>query len=184
MAKAPASLEQKSFEQQLLAELDALYRTARYLTGDTTVAEDIVHDVVVKALKARHTLHAGAPIRPWLFAILRNTVIDHYRRQGRTFRQVSLESLDEENEPKLANEPIDARLLNQILDEEIEHALEQLPEEMRLAVLLADVEGLTYREIAQILRWPAGTVMSRLHRGRQKLQNYLKQYARKLGYHI
>ena len=176
-------VHRQDFGQQLLAELDALYRTARYLTGDAHLAEDIVHDVIVKALKARHKLRAGASLRPWLFAILRNTVIDHYRQQGRKFRQISLESLGEENEPTLSDGPIDIAILNQVLDEEIEKALAQLPEEMRLAILLADVEGLSYKEISQVLQWPAGTVMSRLHRGRQKLRKYLKKYAQQLGYH-
>jgi len=110
-------------------------------------------------------------------------VIDHYRQQGRKFRQISLESLGEENEPTLSDGPIDIAILNQVLDEEIEKALAQLPEEMRLAILLADVEGLSYKEISQVLQWPAGTVMSRLHRGRQKLRKYLKKYAQQLGYH-
>ncbi|MDQ7029809.1 MAG: RNA polymerase sigma factor [Ardenticatenia bacterium] len=158
------------------------YRTARYLTGDASLAEDIVHDVVVKALKAQDTLRDGAPLRPWIFAILRNTVIDHYRRQGKQFRHVSLEALEDHHDPALVDAPLDVKVLNRVMDEEIERALAQLPEEMRLAVLLADVEGLTYKEIAQVLHWPAGTVMSRLYRGRQKLRHHLKHYARQLGY--
>ncbi len=170
------------FARQILAELDALYRTARYLTGDAHLAEDIVHDVVVKALKHRHSAHARETLRPWLFTILRNTVVDYFRRQGRRFRSVSLESVEDGHSFPLADEPVDAHVLSTILDAEIEQALAQLPEEMRLAVWLADVEGLSYKEIAQILQWPQGTVMSRLYRGRQKLRQYLRQYAQRLGY--
>ncbi len=166
----------------LLEELDALYRTARYLTGDAQMAEDIVHDVVVKALKHRDKVRPGGSVRAWLFAILRNTVIDYFRRRGREFRTVSLEELPESNQSLLCD-PVDVRILDNMLDEEIVEALNRLPEEMRLAVLLADVEGFSYKEIAEALQWPPGTVMSRLYRGRQKLRQYLREYAERLGYH-
>ncbi len=167
----------------LLGELDALYRTARYLTGDAHVAEDIVQDVVVKVLKHRAKVRPGSSARAWLFAILRNTVIDYFRRQGRQFRTIGLDDLSESNDP-LLYDAVDAQVLNSVLDAEIEEALNRLPEEMRLAVLLADVEGLSYKEIAEVLQWPPGTVMSRLYRGRQKLRQYLREYAQRLGYRL
>ncbi len=161
------------FKQELLNALDALYRTARYMIGDPQQAEDIVHDVVAKALEARHTFRRGAEMRPWLFAILRNTVADYYRRRGRQFERVAIDDLEYDAIEAVLS--LDDQVLANVMDETIEKALAQLPEEMRLAVLLADVEGLSYREIAEALSWPPGTVMSRLHRGRKKLRQRLLQ---------
>ncbi len=167
------------FRRLLLAELDALYRTARYLTRDATLAEDLVHDVVVKALEKHQGFRQGAALRPWLFAILRNTVVDYYRRHG---REVSSLDIDDHQDAIPDNVSVDERVLDGVLDEEIEEALAQLPEDMRLAVLLADVEEMSYKEIASVLGWPLGTVMSRIHRGRQKLRAALKDLARRRGF--
>ncbi len=170
-----------TFHRDLLDALDALYRTARYMIGDPQQAEDIVHDVVAKALEARHTFRPGARMRPWLFAILRNTVADYYRRLGRQFTQVAIDDLEFDTD-ETAISP-DAQVLARFMDEHIEEALAQLPEEMRLAVLLADVEGFSYREIAEALDWPLGTVMSRLYRGRKKLRQRLSQLPQVRTYH-
>lgn len=167
------------FAQQLLDQLDALYRTARYLTQDSMVAEDIVQEVSLKAIQKRHTFRNGSKFRPWIFAILRNTVTDYYRQQGRTPTMVSFEA-DQVEHP--LTEPVDQLLFDYLLAEEIEEALAQLPDEMRLAVLLADVEGFRYKEIAAILEWPMGTVMSRLYRARKKLRGHLLAYAQSRGY--
>ena len=163
----------------LLAELDALYRTARYLTGDSTLAEDIVQEVSLKVMQGRHSFQADANFRPWVFAILRNTIADYYRRQHESPPTISLDG-DQLDLP--AAVPLDSRLLDYVLDDEIEQALSEIPFEMRLAVLLADIEEFSYREIANILDWPLGSVMSRLHRGRQKLRQRLLTYAKQRGY--
>jgi RNA polymerase sigma-70 factor (ECF subfamily) len=179
MSATDASNSKQNFSQRLLAELDALYRTTRYLTGDSALAEDIVQEVSLKAIRGQHTFRRNSDFRPWIFAILRNTLKDYYRRQNIRPIIVSLEA-DELEIP--TDEPLDNRLLEYVLDEEIEQALNELPEEMRLAVLLADVEEFSYQEIAKILDWPLGSVMSRLYRGRQKLKHRLLTYARKRGY--
>lgn len=167
------------FNRLLLAELDALYRTARYLTGDSALAEDLVQEAAMKAIRAKNTFHCEADFRPWIFTILRHTVSDYYRWQETHPAPVSLEDDDLE---LVAEETPDKNLFDHLLDEEVTEALAELPAEMRLAVLLADVEGFSYREMAEILGWPLGSVMSRLYRGRQKLRQLLLTYAKKRGY--
>lgn len=171
----------ETFNQHLLTELDALYRTARYLTGDATLAEDIVQETSLKAIQGRHSFRAGARFRPWIFAILRNTITDHFRKQG---RQPQIYSLDAEESPPImpSSMAVDTKIFEAMLDEEIAQALADLPETMRLAVLLADIEGFRYRDIAEVLEWPMGTVMSRLYRARKKLRQRLAEYARQRGF--
>lgn len=172
----------QSFNQRLLEELNTLYRTARFLTGDAALAEDIVQEVSLKAIQGQSSFRQNAAFRPWIFTILRNTLTDHYRRQNSRPTTVSLET-DEAPEPAArGNDLPDSSIFDYVLDEEIEQALLDLPEQMRLAVLLADVEEFSYKEIAQILDWPLGSVMSRLHRGRHKLRRRLLDYAKKRGY--
>jgi RNA polymerase sigma-70 factor (ECF subfamily) len=179
MDSATASNAEPDIGQHLLAELDALYRTARYLTGDPLLAEDLVQEVSLKVIRGRQTFRPGAEFRPWVFSILRHTLADYYRRQNVRPAMVSLEA-DEIELPSHA--PLDQRLFEYVLDEEIEQALAEIPFEMRLAVLLADVEEFSYREIAEVLDWPLGSVGSRLHRGRRRLRQRLLAYAKRRGY--
>ncbi len=165
--------------QCLLSELDALYRTARYLLRDAVLAEDIVQEVAFKAIHGQKTFRQGANFRPWIFSILRHAVADHYRQQRGTHATISLEDHDVEIPDGLS---VEGDLFEQVLDEEITLALSELSEEMRLAVLLADVEEFSYEEIARVLNWPVGSVMSRLYRGRKKLRSILRSYAECKGY--
>lgn len=168
-----------SFSDQLLAELDALYRTAYYMLGDAPLAEDLVQEVAMKAIQAQHTFHRNAAFRPWIFAILRHAVADHYRAQGKTPPPLSL---DWDSFIPEQTDSLEQTVVDQLWDEEVADALAALPEEMRLAVLLADVEGFSYQEIAGVLHWPLGSVMSRLARGRHKLRERLLAYAARKGY--
>lgn len=170
---------QLDFHQCLVAELDALYRTARYLLGDTNLAEDMVQEVAMKAINGQKTFRPDANFRPWVFSILRHAVADHYRRQRISQATISLEDHEFEIPDGVS---VERDILEQVLDEEITLALGQLPEDMRLAVLLADVEEFSYEEIARVLNWPMGSVMSRLYRGRQKLRSILRNYAECKGY--
>lgn len=172
--------KQDDFSASLLAQLDALYRTAYYLTHDAMLAEEMVQEVALKAIKKRHTFREGANFRPWIFAILRNTLADHFRRKKR--QPVTFSLNDETHEQYVTLEGPDVLFYNHILDEEIEHALSRLSEEMRMAVLLVDVEEFSYQELAETLNWPLGTVMSRLYRGRRKLRNLLQELAQRRGY--
>lgn len=178
---SPATDHQHDFMQSLLSELDALYRTARYMLHDAALAEDMVQEVAYKAIHGQNTFRKGANFRPWVFSILRHTVADHYRQHHISQPALSLEAQEFEIPDDVS---VERDYLEQVLDEEIILALNELPEEMRLAVLLADVEGFSYEEIARVLNWPKGSVMSRLSRGRQKLRAQLHHYAKCKGYSL
>ena len=172
--------KQDDFSASLLAQLDALYRTGYYLTHDAMLAEEMVQEVALKAIKKRHTFREGANFRPWIFAILRNALADHFRRKKRLPTTFSLND-GIHNEHAILDGP-EVHFFKNLLDEEIEQALAALPEEMRMAILLVDVEGFSYQELAETLNWPLGTVMSRLYRGRRKLRNLLQELAQRRGY--
>ena len=181
----------QTFNEALLAELDALYRTAAYLSGDRALAEELVQEVAVKAIQGQATFRKDANFRSWLFAILRHTMADYYRKSGGRPTAISLEAiqldgvcLHDNGATALREASLEQTLFDQVWDEEVADALGELPDEMRLAVLLADVEGVSYQEIATVMDWPLGSVMSRLHRGRQKLRERLLLYAEHKGYQI
>jgi RNA polymerase sigma-70 factor (ECF subfamily) len=150
------------FEVEALRHLDALYRTALRMTRSEADAEDLVQETYIRAFRFRDQFTLGTNMKAWLFRILTNTFINTYRRAAST-------SPDPE-----------AELLNSVVDTEVTDALEELPEKFRTTVLL-DVEGFSYKEIAEMLGIPIGTVMSRLHRGRKFLQKRLYDLARERG---
>src|SRR3954467_4254525 len=175
------------FESQVLTHLDALYAVACRLTKAPLDAEDLVQDALVKAMRARDQYQPGTNLKAWLFKILTNTFINKYRRGGleRVVRDgpdadpladgwVSAASMRALRDPE-------TQALRPIVEEEIHRALAELPEEFRLAVVLSDVEELSYKEIADVMGCPIGTVMSRLHRGRRLLKGRLYEHARALG---
>jgi RNA polymerase sigma-70 factor (ECF subfamily) len=175
------------FEVQVLSHLDALYGVACRLTKAPLDAEDLVQDALVKAMRARDQYQAGTNLKAWLFKILTNTFINKYRRGG--LERVVLDGPDAD---PLADGWVSAasmralrdpenQALRSIVEEEIHRALDELPEEFRLAVVLSDVEELSYKEIAEVMDCPVGTVMSRLHRGRRLLQKRLYDHAVCLG---
>ena len=187
----PASVlsdsERRSRFETLVGEhLDGLYRSARRLTRNQTAAEDLVQEVMLKAWRSFHTFQEGTSIRAWLHRILMNAFFDAYRKQKREPELVEQEDVGEFYLYDKAREGAalsqagnpEIEVLDQILDAEVRDALESLPAQFRAAVLLADVEGFTYKEIAEILGIPNGTVMSRLSRGRHLLQRRLWDYAR------
>jgi RNA polymerase sigma-70 factor (ECF subfamily) len=175
------------FADEALSHLDAMYGVACKLTRNPTEAEDLVQDAFVKAMRARQQFHAGTNLKAWLFRILTNTFINKYRRGG--LERSVLEGPDAD---PLADGWVSASTMRQLRDpetlalmpmveDEIRHALDALPAEFRLAVILCDVEELSYDEISQIMGCPIGTVMSRLHRGRKLLQRTLYNHALALG---
>jgi RNA polymerase sigma-70 factor, ECF subfamily len=175
------------FERDALAHLPTLLAVSSRLTRNGTEAEDLVQDTLLKALKAREHFAQGSNMRAWLLRILTNTFINRYRRGG-----LERSVLDGPDADPLADGWIGAstmeamrdpesRALRSLLEKEILAALDELPEEFRLAVVLSDVEELSYKEIADIMGCPIGTVMSRLHRGRRLLKGRLYQHARSLG---
>ena len=164
------------FETQVLSHLDALYAVACRLTKVPLDAEDLVQDALVKAMRARDQYEPGTNLKAWLFKILTNTFINKYRRGG--LERVVLDGPDADPladgwvsaaSMRALRDP-ESQALRPIVQEEIHRALDELPEEFRVAVVLSDVEELSYKEIARIADIPVGTVMSRLARARGLLQ--------------
>ena len=176
------------FEADALRHLDALYRTALRMTRSEADAEDLVQETYIRAFRFRDQFTLGTNMKAWLFRILTNTFINTYRRRAAQPEVTDLEGIDEfslyrrMNTDRAASSSPDpeAELLSSVVDTEVTDALEELPEKFRTTVLL-DVEGFSYKEIAEMLSVPIGTVMSRLHRGRKFLQKRLYDLARERG---
>ena len=174
------------FEQEALSYLDALYRTGLRMTRSEADAEDLVQETYIRAFRFRDQFTPGTNLKAWLFRILTNTFINSYRRKAAQPQTTELDDIEETTLHRHmtevsgeAPEPEQA-MLDSIVDSEVTTALEELPERFRTVVLL-DVEGLSYKEIAESLDIPIGTVMSRLHRGRKFLQERLLDHAREHG---
>ncbi|MEB2313211.1 MAG: sigma-70 family RNA polymerase sigma factor [Sorangiineae bacterium] len=175
------------FEREALSHLGSLMAVGTRLTKSPTEAEDLVQDTFVKAIRARGQFEAGTNMRAWLLRILTNTFINRYRRGG--LEKSVLEGPDADpladgwvsaSTMEAMRDP-ESQALRPVLEGEIRDALDELPDEFRLAVVLADVEELSYREIADVMGCPVGTVMSRLHRGRRLLKARLYEHARAMG---
>jgi RNA polymerase sigma-70 factor (ECF subfamily) len=176
-----------AFMDEALTHLDALHGVACRMTRNPTEAEDLVQDTLVKALRARDQYHPGTNLKAWLFRILTNTFINKFRRGG-----LEKSVFDGPDADPLADGWVSASTMRQlrdpeqvallpIIEGEVRRALDALPPEFRLAVILSDVEEFSYEEIAGIMGCPMGTVMSRLHRGRKILQRTLYDHALSMG---
>src|SRR4051812_25355090 len=167
----------RRFEDTVWPHLTAVVRVARLLVASPADAEDLAQETMLKALRSIDTLRDDADAKPWLLAILRNARIDRLRREGRSDGTLSLNQL--EVEPADGREPADEdwqkpeEILNAFYDAQIIRAVQELPEEIRLTLLLVDVEQLDHREAAEILDVPVGTIKSRTHRGRAMLRERL-----------
>jgi RNA polymerase sigma-70 factor (ECF subfamily) len=176
------------FETEALRHLDALYRTALRMTRSEADAEDLVQETYIRAFRFREQFTLGTNMKAWLFRILTNTFINTYRRKTAQPEVTDLDGIDEfslyrrmaDDRAASTSPDPEAELLNSVVDTEVTDALEALPEKFRTTVLL-DVEGFSYKEIAEMLAIPIGTVMSRLHRGRKFLQKRLYDLARERG---
>ena len=174
------------FEQEALSYLDALYRTGLRMTRSEADAEDLVQETYIRAFRFRDQFTAGTNLKAWLFRILTNTFINSYRRKATQPQTTELDDVEETTLHRHMTEASgeapqpEQAVLDSIVDSEVTTALEELPERFR-AVVLLDVEGFSYKEIAEMLEIPIGTVMSRLHRGRKFLQTRLLEHAREHG---
>jgi RNA polymerase sigma-70 factor (ECF subfamily) len=175
------------FTVELLGHLDTLYSVASRMTRGSSEAEDLVQDTVVKAMRARDQFEPGTNLKAWLLRILTNTFINRYRRGGierDLFEGPDAEPLSDawisSSSMNSIRDP-ETQALRPIVEAELARALDELPPEFRLAVILSDVEELSYKEIAEVMGCPIGTVMSRLHRGRKILQGRLRDHARAMG---
>lgn len=178
--------KRKEFEGLAFNHMNSLYSTALRMTRNELDAEDLVQDVYVRAFRFFHKFEKGTNFKAWIFKILTNTYINQYRKKSRQPLQVAFEKVDytlagieESNSQK---QTFDELNYNGIFDDEIQAALAQLSSEFRMVVLLADVEEFSYKEIAEIIGCPIGTVMSRLSRARRQLQAQLREYATKHGF--
>jgi RNA polymerase sigma-70 factor (ECF subfamily) len=168
---------------ELLEHLDSLYTLALRLTKDKTQAYDLTQQTCLVAIKNAAQLRDKKSLKAWLFKILRNLIYESSRRREREPKLVSIDQPGKEtllSDPALRSSTLDA-FSHRPLSEEVEQALESLPGEMKMVLLLADVEGFRYQEIAEIMSCPVGTVRSRLARARERLANKLTIYAQEEG---
>jgi RNA polymerase sigma-70 factor (ECF subfamily) len=175
-AREDAAGRQERFLRLTEPHLDALHRTALHMTGRADRAEDAVQETVLRAWRYFDTFEEGRNARVWLFAILRNVIFEASRKRRRELASASLDEVGPDNVAGANEAPPD-----RLADAEILEAIQKLPEEFRIVVLLAVVEEMKYREIADALDIPIGTVMSRLYRGRQLLRYHLRAYAGERG---
>jgi RNA polymerase sigma-70 factor (ECF subfamily) len=177
------SAKHSEFEREALVHLDTLFNVALRLTGNTPDAEDLVQDTVTKAFRAWEKYEKGTNCRAWLVTIMRNTFINKFRRESKKPTAVEFEAVQDVSvfESVQDRDPAGS-FFRFIVDDEVKRAIQELPEEFRIPVVLSDIEGLSYAEIAGILEVPVGTVKSRLFRGRRRLQQRLYEYALEMGY--
>jgi RNA polymerase sigma-70 factor (ECF subfamily) len=181
--------DQANFERDAMPYVGQLYAAAMRMTRNPADAEDLVQETMLKAYRAYDTFQEGTNLKAWLYRILTNTYINRYRKAQRRPTETDLGEVEDlylyrrlgsEDTADMARSAED-QLLEGLVESDIKEAVESLPEHFRLPVLLADLEGFSYKEIAEILEIPIGTVMSRLHRGRKQLQRALWEYASRRG---
>jgi len=175
--------KRRAFEAEALPHLDTVYRVALRLAGDETQAEDLVQETMLKAYRSWHQYRPGTNVRAWLLTIVRHTFINEYRKRRRAGTEIDVSQVEAFTVfPEVQEVDPEGRFFDQIVDDEVLRAIDALPDEFREALILSDVEGLAYAQIAQVTEVPVGTVKSRLFRARQALQRELYDYAVEMGY--
>ena len=187
-AERAAADKRALFEEQALPFMDQLYAAAMRMTRNPSDAADLVQETFVKAFQAFAQYQQGTNLKAWLYRIQTNTFINNYRKKQRDPYQGTIDDLEdwqlggaESVTQSLSTRSAEAEAIDHLPDSAVKDALQSIPEDFRLAVYFADVEGFSYQEIADIMKTPVGTVMSRLHRGRRMLRDLLSDYARGRG---
>lgn len=185
--KVDIKQKRREFETEALPHMDALYRTALRMTKNETDAEDLVQEAFVKAYRFWDKFETGSNCRAWLFKIMTNIFINDYRSKSRSPMSVNMDDIDDNFLfGQLAaigpGDDPEKQLFAKIFDDDVKKAIEELPDDFRLVVVLSFLEGFSYQEIAEIADLQLGTVKSRLHRGRKLLQKKLYDYAVRNGY--
>jgi RNA polymerase sigma-70 factor (ECF subfamily) len=179
----------EDFTHDAMQHAPQLFSTAMRMTRNRSDAEDLVQETFIKAWRSFATYQQGTNLRAWLFRIMTNTYINKYNAQQRKPTETELDDVEElflykrlgaVDQSQLSQSAED-QMLSLFSDDEVKKALEELPDQFRIPVLMSDVEGFSYKEIAEILEIPLGTVMSRLHRGRKAMQKMLYEYAKERG---
>jgi len=181
--------DQADFAEQAMPFMDSLYAAAMRMTRNRADAEDLVQETFLKAYRGFGGFQEGTNLKAWLYRILTNTYINVYRAKKRRPEETDLDDVEDlylykklsSSDASALGRSAEDELFDLFTDDEVKAAIEDLPEQFRMAVLLADVEGFSYKEIAEILDIPIGTVMSRLHRGRKGLQKRLWDFATREG---
>lgn len=186
MAQHRITQKQREFQSEALPHMDFLYNYALRMTYNSTDAEDLVQETFLKAFRFWDSYEKGTNIRAWLFRIMKNAYINRYRKEKKEPETVEYDEVENfyNSVRETASESSDLQetLYNNLLEDDVAIAIAKLPEDFRTVVILCDIEGLTYEEVAEFVDCPIGTVRSRLHRGRKLLRARLLDYARKRGY--
>lgn len=178
----------REFEKEVIPHMSAMYNFALRMTADEEDAQDLVQETLMKAYRFFDSFEKGTNCKAWLFRILKNSFINKYRKTAKEPNKIDYDEIkdfyniikDESADPN----DLESQLFGEVLDDDITGALQRIPADFRAVVVLCDIEGLTYEEIAEMVGCPVGTVRSRLHRGRKLLKDSLQEYARSRGYHV
>jgi RNA polymerase sigma-70 factor (ECF subfamily) len=179
MTRSQKSTKQVEFEREALPHLDLLYNYSRRMINSSADAEDLVQETFLKAFRFWDGYERGTNVKAWLFKILKNSYINQYPKESREPEQVDYDSTERKNDHVGGSSEA---FMEQMLEDDVTKAMASLPEEFRTVVILCDIEGLVYEEIAEFVEVPVGTVRSRIHRGRKLLRAKLFEYAKKKGY--
>jgi len=186
MKRSLKSERHKEFEREALPHMDLLYNYALRMTNNAQDADDLVQETYLKAYRFWDSYEQGTNIKAWLFRILKNSYINRYRKETKEPDTVDYDEVKDfyntvRDESTESND-LQQTLFGNLLDDDVTKAIASLPDDFRTVVILSDIEGLSYEEIAEFVDCPLGTVRSRLHRGRKLLRQQLMQYAKKRGY--
>ena len=175
--------KQREFERETIPHLNLLHNFARRMTNSREDASDLVQETYLKAYRFWHSYEKGTNVKAWLFRILRNTYINRYKQESREPDTVDFESVQNmDHQSGRSFEGFMDMGVGKLLEDDVSKAIATLPDDFRTVVILSDIEGLTYEEIAEFTACPIGTVRSRLHRGRKCLRTQLLEYARQKGF--